>query len=109
MTVELADQTVVVEPDEVASFQQFVPDPGLEDQGVVARVVGTDLADVPEVLEHLQDGAKDQPQRLAALVRLEHDGAFEHHVFTKERHCGVEVTGFDRAPERVHVSSSLRS
>ncbi len=106
---QLADRTVVVEPDEVASLQLFVPDPGLEDQGVVARVVGTDLADVPEVLEHRQDGLQDQPHRLAALVRPEHDGAVEHDVFAKERHGGVEVTGFDRAPERVHVSSSLRS
>ena len=93
----------------------FCHRPGLEDQGVIARVVAADLADIPEVLKHHHDRLQDPPQRLAALIRREHDGTAEDDVFAKQGYRGIDVAGFDRATKRVHqlttsgFSSWLRS
>ena len=64
--------------------------------------VGADLAHVTEVLEHHHDGFQDSAHRFAAVVGLEDDGAAEDHILAQQRDGSIEITGFDRAAERVH-------
>jgi hypothetical protein len=97
-----ADQTVLVEPDEIGPLQPLVANPGLEHQGVISSAGRPDLADIAEVLEHDDHGLEDATQRVASAVRGVHHGAAEDDVFAKQRRGGVKITRFDRVTECVH-------
>ena len=49
--------------------------PGVEHQRVIRGAVGTDLAFVGQVLEHVRDGVQDGADGFAAVIRLVRDGA----------------------------------
>jgi hypothetical protein len=75
---------------------------------MIACVVAADLAHIAEVFEHGQDGFQNPAQRLAAVIRLEDDGTAEDHILAQQGDGGVEITGFDRATERMHhLTTSL--
>jgi hypothetical protein len=70
--------------------------------------VGADLPHVAEVFEYRQDGFQKPAHRFAAVIRLEDNGAAEDHILAHQGDCGVEITRFDRATERVHhLTTSL--
>ena len=77
----------------------LVTDPGLEDQGVIARVLAADFADIAEVLEHRHHRFQDLPQRLPPVIRREDNRAAKDHVLAKQGDGGVEIPGFDGAAE----------
>ncbi|HEY2643033.1 MAG TPA: hypothetical protein VGI56_04690, partial [Galbitalea sp.] len=96
-------QAVVIDVDEVASFDLAVTDASPEDEGVIGGIRGSDLAGVAEVLEYLADRAQQRPDLYSAFVWRVHDWAAEDDVVGEEGNDGIYVAALNRIAELLHL------
>src|SRR5215211_7574199 len=103
----LVDQPILIEVDEVASFDFAVADTGAEDKRMICRRAGSQLAGVVEVLNYPADCAEQRPQLCAALIGRVDNGAAEDDVLGKESQQRVKVSALNRIAELLHGITSI--